>query len=312
VLGSRLSIPCTGYNSKDFASKAVKIMVDLDVNEIRKHTLKIDFEVVADVKDFIPTLRKQIGQCNVVKSWTDKIMGWKKRFPVTEEPLHTRDDDHINSFDLIAELGNCLTKNTVVVTDMGTAFTCTMQSLRSNGSNRLFTSSSLCSMGFGLPGAIGAYRANETNRVICMAGDGGFQMNIQELQTVAQYKLPIKIILFNNSGYLAVSLMQDNLFDQQHFGSDNDSGVGAPNFCAVALAYGIAAYRLTTPEEIEDLRSLLEEPGPALIEINMVRNQLLIPRVMSRKDASGKITSGSIDSMYPFLSDEVIAEVKGK
>ena len=167
-------------------------------------------------------------------------------------------------------------------------------------------------MGFGLPGAIGAYRANETNRVICMAGDGGFQMNIQELQTVAQYKLPIKIILFNNSGYLAVSLMQDNLFDQQHFGSDNDSGVGAPNFCAVALAYGIAAYRLTTPEEIEDLRSLLEEPGPALIEINMVRNQLLIPCVMSRKDASGKITSGSIDSMYPFLSDEVIAEVKGK
>lgn len=312
ILGSRLSIPCTGYNSKDFAPNAVKIMVDLDANEIRKHTLKIDYEVVADVKSFITDLSQQIGPLDSVSEWTNKVIGWKKRFPVTEEPQHTRDSEHINSFDLIAELGRCLSPNSVVVTDMGTAFTCTMQSLRSNGGNRLFTSSALCSMGFGLPGAIGAYRANENNRVICMAGDGGFQMNIQELQTVAQYKLPIKIILFNNHGYLAVSLMQDNLFDQQHFGSDNESGVGGPNFCAVAAAYGIKSHRLNKTEDLKQLQWLLDQPGPALIEVNMVRNQLLIPRVMSRKDASGKITSGSIDSMYPFLSDEVVTEIKGK
>jgi len=181
-----------------------------------------------------------------------------------------------------------------------------MQSLRNTGKNRLFTSSALCSMGFGMPGAIGAYMANTNNRIICIAGDGGIQMNIQELQTISQYKMPIKIIVLNNDGYLAISLMQDNLFNKNHFGADSKSGVGSPDFIKLASAYNIVGHRLNNIEDVENkLSDLLNEDGPALIEINMVRNQLLIPRVQSRRDSEGKIVSGSLDVMFPFLDEEI-------
>jgi acetolactate synthase-1/2/3 large subunit len=135
-------------------------------------------------------------------------------------------------------------------------------------------------------------------------------MNIQELQTVVHNKLPIKIIILNNNGLLAISLMQDNLFGGKRFGADPTSGVSSPDFVRVAAAYGIPAYRLATIENVQhDLKNLLLQDGPALIEINMVQNQLLIPRVQSRRDASGKIVSGSLDAMFPFLDDTVLTQL---
>jgi acetolactate synthase-1/2/3 large subunit len=308
VLGSRLSIPVTGYNTKDFSPNSKKIMVDLDENEILKHTLTIDYPYVGHVKDFINDI-KDIIEPSKRQLWNNTVKGWKERFPVFSEN-HVRADGFVNSFDFMQHLSNAMRPDDVVVTDMGTSFTCTMQSLQHTGKDRLFTSSALCSMGFGLPGAIGAYTANANNRVICIAGDGGFQMNIQELQTVAQYNLPIKIIILNNDGYLAISLMQDNLFNGNHFGATSASGVGSPKFVELSKAYGIPAYKLKTITDVKNnLAFLLSESGPCLIEINMVRNQLLIPRVQSKRDASGKIVSGSIDAMFPFLTDKEIDQV---
>jgi acetolactate synthase-1/2/3 large subunit len=152
--------------------------------------------------------------------------------------------------------------------------------------------------------------ADPDQRVICIAGDGGFQMNIQELQTVVHNKLPIKIIVLNNNGLLAISLMQDNLFHGKRFGADPGSGVSSPDFVRVAAAYGIPAYRLSTMQNVQDgLENLLKKDGPVLIEVNMVRDQLLIPRVQSRRDADGKIVSGSLDAMFPFLEDATLVEL---
>jgi acetolactate synthase-1/2/3 large subunit len=199
-------------------------------------------------------------------------------------------------------LSSHLKPNDIVVTDMGTSFTCTMQALMNNGNNRLFTSSALCSMGFGLPGAIGAYAADPSARVISIAGDGGFQMNIQELQTIVHYQLPIKIIILNNNGYLAISLMQDNLFAGRRFGADEDSGISAPDFYSIAKAYKIPSIKLKSLEDVNySLKQLLDVKGPLLIEVNMIKDQLLIPRVQSKKDKDGKIVSGSLDMMFPFL-----------
>lgn len=303
ILGSRLSIPCIGYNSKNFSPNSVKIMVDIDENEIRKNTIKIDYSYLGNVLDFIKNTENLYT--DNIEEWKHTLLNLKEKFQVFEED-HMRESGFVNSFDFMKHLGNCLRSDDVVVTDMGTSFTCTMQSLRNTGKNRLFTSSALCSMGFGMPGAIGAYMANTNNRIICIAGDGGIQMNIQELQTISQYKIPIKIIVLNNDGYLAISLMQDNLFNKNHFGADSKSGVGSPNFIKLANAYNIAGHRLNTIEDVENkLAALLDEDGPALIEINMVRNQLLIPRVQSRRDTDGKIVSGSLDVMFPFLDKEM-------
>jgi acetolactate synthase-1/2/3 large subunit len=185
-----------------------------------------------------------------------------------------------------------------------------MQSLQMNGKNRLFTSSACCSMGFGLPGAIGAYYASPSKDIILIAGDGGLQMNLQELQTIAHHQLPIKIFVLNNNGYLAISLMQDNLFKGNYIGSNKQSGVSAPDFIKIADAYGFRRFRFNNNEELENrIDDVIKSQGPVLVEIMMTENQLLIPRVQSSKDANGKIISNSLENMFPYLPEEEMKEI---
>lgn len=311
ILGSRLSIPNIGYQSSLFSPNSVKIMVDIDRNELNKPTLKIDHPVNKDLKEFILEFTSALLE-NKIPSWTDwvnKTQTWKNKYPVYQ-PEYKLNKERINSFYFMEVLSKKLTDNTVIVTDMGTSYTCTMQSLQMNGKARLFTSSACCSMGFGLPGAIGAYFANPNKDIILIAGDGGLQMNIQELQTVIHNKIPLKIFLLNNNGYLAISLMQDNLFKSKYIGSNPDSGVSNPNFMKLADAYGFKTYKFSNNIELENnINNVLSTPGPVLCEIEMVENQLLIPRVQSSKDEKGKIVSNSLENMYPYLSDEEMKEI---
>ena len=138
-----------------------------------------------------------------------------------------------------------------------------------------------------------------------VAGDGGFQMNIQELQSVVHYNIPIKMFILNNNGYLAISLMQDNLFKGKYIGSNAQSGVSSPDFSKVANAYGIKSFKFNDNAELEnEIDDVINYEGPVLCEIMMVENQLLIPRVQSKKDDQGNIKSTTLDDMFPHLSDE--------
>ena len=312
ILGSRMSIPNVGYATALFSAGSTKIMVDIDPDEIHKKSLTIDIPVVAELAGFVAAFAAASAGADpqAYARWNAVVGGWKQRFNVFEE-AHRRSDTAVNSYDFMQQLSGQLAPGDVVVTDMGTSFTCTMQSLRNTGSNRLFTSSACCSMGFGLPGAIGASFADRSACVICMAGDGGFQMNLQELQTLAHHRLPVKIFILNSHGYLAISLMQDNLFDGKHFGSTPASGVSAPHFADIARAYGLASFRIDSPDALtpERLHEIMATDGPVLCEVMIPPNQLMIPRVQSLRGADGKIVSGSIDQMFPYLPDEVTAQV---
>ena len=310
VLGSRLSIPNVGYRTDLFSPNSTKIMVDIDFEELNKSTLKIDHKIEADLKEFIPQLSNIIPK-NIPQwdNWIKEVNTWKHKYP-TFLPEYKENTNKINSFYFIEVLSNYLKDNHVVVTDMGTSYTCTHQSLKTNGKNRLFTSSGCCSMGFGLPGAIGAYYGGENNEIILVAGDGGFQMNIQELQTIVHNQIPIKIFILNNNGYLAISLMQDNLFEGNYIGSTPNSGVSSPDFLKIASAYGIKSVKFSSNQELEKgIEDVLNYQGPILCEIEMSEHQLLIPRVQSKKDKSGKITSVSIENMFPFLPDEELKQI---
>jgi acetolactate synthase-1/2/3 large subunit len=165
-------------------------------------------------------------------------------------------------------------------------------------------------MGFGLPGAIGAYIADPTKDIILIAGDGGIQMNLQELQTISHYNIPIKMFILNNNGYLAISLMQDNLFNGNYIGSNKQSGVSAPDFIKIANAYGFTNYKFNTNEQlIEGIGEALSKEGPVLVEITMPENQLLIPRVQSSKDENGNILSTSLEHMFPYLPAEEMKQI---
>ena len=311
VLGSRLSIPNVGYQSHLFSPNSFKVVVDIDENELNKPTVNIDYKVNDDLYSFLNKLNDELFMKGVPNwnEWVKKTQTWKYKYPVFQ-PEYKYNTDRINSFYFMEVLSEKLTDNNIVVTDMGTSYTCTMQSLQMNGKSRLFTSSACCSMGFGLPGAIGAYYASPSKDIILIAGDGGLQMNLQELQTIAHHQLPIKIFVLNNNGYLAISLMQDNLFKGNYIGSNRQSGVSAPDFIKIADAYGFRRFRFNNNEELENrIDDVMKSQGPILVEIMMTENQLLIPRVQSSKDANGKIISNSLENMFPYLPEEEMKEI---
>ena len=311
ILGSRLSIPNTGYNTSEFSPKSKKIMVDIDINEMNKSTLEIDYKINLNLKEFFPKFINQLSdnQISSPVKWIKKTKSWKKKYPVYQEEYKLA-KEYINSYHFIEVLSSYLKENHVIVTDMGTSYTCTHQALKTNGKNRLYTSSATCSMGFGLPGAIGSIIGDDSKEVILISGDGGFQMNIQELQTVVQHNLPIKIFILNNNGYLAISLMQDNLFASDYVGSTPESGVSSPDFCEIGKAYGIKTFRLSNNQQLSNsIEELMKTKGPFICEIIMPPNQLLIPRVQSMKDKEGNIISPSLDIMFPFLSENEVKNI---
>jgi acetolactate synthase-1/2/3 large subunit len=309
VLGSRLSIPNVGHSSELFAPNAKITMVDIDLDELNKNTLKIFRKVHCDLGYFITrSIALNLPFNDNILNWKSILLKWKKKFSVFNEQ-HEREKGTINSYDFIEALSNCIPEKSVVITDMGTSFTCTMQAMRNNGINRLFTSSGTSSMGFGLPGAIGAAIADPDSTVICIAGDGGFLMNIQELQTIKHNNLNIKMFILNSNGYLAISVMQDHLFNGAYFGSNSTSGISAPNFIEVAQAFGIHSEKIqfdfSNDKESfsRKLNDLLSDTRSGLYEITLPKTQNMKPRVRSKKTEDGKITSGSIDVMWPFLDD---------
>lgn len=311
ILGSRLSIPNTGYRTDLFSPHSTKIMVDIDPAEMMKHTLKIDYPVHDDLRHFFDVLLTRLRTETLPSwdAWRTKTQEWKAKYPIFQKE-YADVPERINSFYFMEVLSQHLRPSHTVVTDMGTSYTCTMQSLQLRKGVRLFTSSACCSMGFGLPGAIGTHYADASRDVILIAGDGGLQMNLQELQTVMHHHIPLKIFVLNNNGYLAITLMQDNLFGGKYIGSNKESGVSAPNFVKVGEAYGFKTYRFRNNAElVAGIEDVLNEPGPVLCEIDMLENQLLIPRVQSAKDKDGKIISNSLENMFPFISDEEMKEI---
>lgn len=310
AIGTRLSIPQVGYNYSTFAREAKKIVVDIDEVELRKPSIKPDVPIKADARAFILELLQQLegGKISLgVDEWLKRCRHWKARYPVVL-PEYGKNKDAVNSFYFIEVLSKKLDGNAVVVTDMGTSFTCTMQTFKTKSGQRMFTSSGHASMGFGLPGSIGACFASDRKKTICISGDGGLQMNIQELQTLVHYKLPIILFVLNNGGYLTIKLMQQNHFGR-YSGSEANSGLSFPNIIKVAKAYGIKTERIANHDELHaKIDHILAEPGPFVCEIVMSENQPLIPRTSSLKRPDGMIVARPMEDLYPFLSREEFLE----
>ena len=306
ILGSRMSIPQIGYNPKVFAREAKRIVVDIDKKELEKKSLQPDLAIQNDVKKFMLEMLRQLREKRTlleIDPWLKKCRGWKEKYPVVLTSYRNIKDS-VNSFYFIDVLSEKLDNKAVLCTDMGTSFTCTMQTFRIKKGQRLFTSSGHAPMGFGLPGAIGACGANNRKKTICISGDGGLQMNIQELQTLVHYKLPIILFLLNNGGYLTIKLMQQNHFGR-YVGAEKSSGLSCPDMIKLAKAYGIGAERISNNEELHSkIDNVLAQPGPYICEIMMSETQALIPRISSIKKPDGSIVSQPLENLFPFLDKE--------
>ena len=310
ILGSRLSIPNTGYATELFSVNSKKIMVNIDRTEIEKSSLKIDVAYACDLAQWIDNFPAEEIQINPAwAEWEVKLHKLKALLDIKTE-TKSIEGECIDAYSVVEMLSRNLSDNSVLVTDMGTSFTCTMQSFQRSQDVRIFTSSGTSSMGFGLPGAIGAYFADPSKKIVLIAGDGGFQMNIQELQTIKYHNIPIVIMILNSEGYLAISIMQKNIFDSNFVGSNPDSGIDAPNFSKVSVAFGIPAERVSTIEQLESkFNSISKNIGPFLLEIMLPSDQVMRPRSQSMKDENGKIYSVGLDIMWPYLDENMKNQV---
>ena len=208
-------------------------------------------------------------------------------------------------------MNNNFGKNSTIVTDMGTSFTCTMQSFKKKFKDqRLLTSSGLAAMGFGLPGAIGAYFADKRKKIFCITGDGGLMFNLQELQTVKHYKIPMKIFVYENKGYLTMKLMQKKNFGRI-VGADPKSGVSIPNLKKIANAFGLKYLNINKNNIFKLLKKINNDNKPYLVEINIDPYQDLTPRLQNKIDQNGNFIVPRFDDMYPFLKKkELEKEIK--
>jgi len=307
-IGSRLCLRQVSFNYENFAREAKIIMVDVDDAELSKKSLKLNIAIKSDAKVFIESFL-QLLSFNKIKlnidEWRMKCVNWNKTFNGLD-PEHIEPSDYVNSYYFVSKLSNYLTEHDHVITSNGTSNVSTLYSLKLKGKQRLITNTAFASMGYGLPASIGACIANNRQQIVCMENDGSLQMNIQELQTIVHYRLPIKLIVFNNDGYLSIKLTQSAFFPDNITASNPSSGVSCPDLEKIAFAYGIPYVKISHTDEIDiKLEQVFSNKSAYIIEIMMDPWQNLVPKTSSKKKPDGKMISKPIEDMFPFLPREI-------
>jgi len=304
VLGSRLNIRQVSYNWKAFARHAFKIQVDVDAAELDKPTVRPDLPIHCDLKVFLSEMARQLSKSGYTPApahgeWLSWCKGLSARYPVVQ-PKQREAGSRVNPYHFAEQLSASLADDDVLVCGDATACIVTFQTTRLRKGQRMFSNSGSASMGHDLPAAIGAAIARNGKRVICLAGDGSVQFNIQELQTIKHHQLPIKIFVLNNEGYLSIRTTQSTFFKNM-VGEGPASGVSFPDFVRVACAYGIPSTRMEHPGDFARIQQALDAPGPTVCEVMLDPAQEFEPRLKSRQLPDGTMVSPALEDMHPFL-----------
>ncbi|MBL7936735.1 MAG: thiamine pyrophosphate-binding protein, partial [Bacteroidia bacterium] len=306
TIGTRNNIRQVSYNWEFFAREAYKIIVDIDEAELLKPTVKPDLPICSDAKAFIVELT------NVLKSsisaqhqdWLKWAKERKAKYSSVLPEYH-QVKDGVHPYVFMELLGKHLPENSICVTGDGTACVAPFQAMPIKNKARIFWNSGCASMGFDLPASIGACVANNFKDVICLAGDGSLQMNIQELQTVIHHQMPIKIIYLNNDGYVSIKQTQDGFFGGHRVGSDPKSGVSFPNILKLGEAYGFKTCQITSHQNLgKEIDDVLSYHGPIICEVILTNDYKFFPKVSSKKLDDGRMISAPLEDLAPFLDRE--------
>ena len=236
----------TGFNHANFARAARKIIVDVDAAEIGKLQMPVDLSICADAADFLDEFIHQIELVAVTdrQGWLERCRMWQSRYPVIL-PEYWQEAQGVNNYVLVDVLSDEMSENDMLVpASSGAASEVTMQAFRVRGNMRVFNAQGLGSMGFGVPASLGGCLASGRKRTVCLEGDGGFQMNLQELETIRRLNLPIKFFVLNNGGYGSIRATQQHYFAGRLVASSPESGLTLPDTQKIAQAYGIPFARM--------------------------------------------------------------------
>ncbi len=315
ILACRMNIRMISYQWEHFAKDAVKIWVEIDKNELCKPTIKPELPIHADVKEFLVNInniiRKENFTCESMQAdWLSWCKDVQKQYPAVKQEFY--DSDKLNPYVFIKELTGRLSEDTAVVCGNGSACVITFQAAEIKKGQRYFTNSGCAAMGYGFPAAIGVAVHGGMKNTVCIDGDGSFQMNMQELQTVVQNGLPVKMVILNNNGYHSIRQTQNNLFKGRELvGVSQSNGISFPDLEKLAYAYGLPYVRIASVDDCNNkLEDALAINGPIMIEAVVDEKQNFEPKLSSKVLPDGTMVSPPIDDMYPFLEREEYERVK--
>ncbi len=302
-VGSRNNVRQVSYNWKSFAREAIKVVVDIDAAELNKPTLIPDLAIHADAGEFLIQLGEQVNKASL-PVWTD----WLKWCGVRREkypyvlPKHRVSEANINPYHFVDRLSAHLPSDAVVVAGNGTACVALFQAGKVKKGQRFFWNSGCASMGYDLPAAIGACFAAGGRDVVCLAGDGSLQMNIQEFQTIVHHQLPLKLFVLSNNGYISIRQTNQAFFGGRLTGCDSSSGVSFPDITRVAAAYGLPVAVIDSHDHLDEkLAAVLATPGPIVCDIRLQHDYTFEPKLSSEKKPDGRMVSKPLEDLFPFL-----------
>ena len=322
IIGCRLNIRQVSFNWQSFAKNAWTCHIDIDKSELDKPTLSTDLKVHATIQDFFPRLsnalsslitskRQQNASLNVESPWINWLKKQLDIFSSTRDALPDQNKG-INPYRFIQRLTSSLEVGSTIVCADGTACVVGFQAAIIKRNQRLFHNSGCASMGYELPGAIGAFYATR-QPVICIAGDGSIMMNLQELAIVGSNEIPIGIYLLNNKGYHSIRQTQNNYFPNNSVGCGVESGLPFPDFENLCRGFGLKYFRSSVESELDcDLARSLEVSGPYLHEIVLDLEQSFAPKLSSRKLADGSMVTSELDDMAPFLDRHELNQIRAE
>ncbi|MFH2068782.1 MAG: thiamine pyrophosphate-binding protein [Candidatus Omnitrophota bacterium] len=300
-IGCRLASALVGHDPNNFGKNAKKIVIDIDEEELKKPGVKIDLKIKNDVKRLLVQILKSTDKIKLPKftSWINQCNHWKRTYPVILDTY--QNENPVNSYYFTDKLSDYATKDDVIIVDTGTCFHVACQVWKIKEGQRFLTTGGLSSMGYWVA-SIGGCVANNRRRTVVITGDGSLQMNIQELATIKHNNLPIKIIIFNNNGYLLIRHTQKNFMQGRLLGESPDTGVWCPDSLKIARAYGIKGIRINKVSEVKPkIKEVMEYDGPVICDVMTPKWQLIIPRISSERMPDGTLVAKPYEDMYPFL-----------
>jgi acetolactate synthase I/II/III large subunit len=303
ALGTRLDLVLTGFAPERLARGARRIAVDVDPHELNKLDHILDIAVCADIRDFLYEFKKQAGTVHRKdhSSWLMRCQEWKKQYPVVLSE-HRQPSGRVSCYYFAEILGDVLQPDDVIVPgSSGLGIEILLLAFKVKAGQRIFNTTALGSMGFGLPAAIGACLAAGRRRTICVDGDGGFQMNIQELETLKRLNLPVKCFVLNNEGYGSIVAMQERYFGR-FMGSEASSGMTLADIVEVASAYGLTTCRITDQSDLpSEIDNVLAMPGPVICDVVIRKDEQRAPSLSSVQKPDGSMLSRPLEDLWPFL-----------
>lgn len=310
-IGARMNLLQTGYNFDGFAREAVKVMVDIDGNELKKINVRPQIAVCADAKAFMELLLRHKNQIQKKErsEWTSYARKMKSKYPIVTK-AHWEQKVYANTYALLDAITGQMEQDDIFVSgSSGTCIDVSMQVFRVKKGQRVFSTKGLASMGFGVPATIGACLAGGMRRTVCVNGDGGFQMNVQELETIRRLNLPIKIFVLNNQGYAQIHATQKNIFSGNYVACDGGSNLTMPAISNVAAAYGLKTFQIQNNQGLpETVKETLAYDGPVICEVMVPIELSAFPKQVSYKRPDGQMESLPLEYMAPMLPEEELRE----